>query len=69
MLGPAPRNFLTVATLIARSALWREESRGGHYRLDFPQRDDARWRVHSIIRKDAGVGSSQTVEFTTAVGL
>ena len=68
-LRPAPRNFLTVATLIARSALWREESRGGHYRLDFPQRDDARWRVHSIIRKDAGVGSSQTVEFTTAVGL
>ncbi|HEX8475283.1 MAG TPA: L-aspartate oxidase [Pyrinomonadaceae bacterium] len=57
------RNFLTVATLVARAALWREESRGAHYRLDFPERDDARWRVHSIIQKDAGITSSETVEF------
>jgi L-aspartate oxidase len=68
-LRPAPRNFLTVATLIARSALWREESRGGHYRLDFPRRDDARWRRHSIVQKDAGISSSETVEFSTAVSL
>ena len=68
-LRPAPRNFLTVATLIARAALWREESRGGHYRVDFPARDDARWRVHSIIQKDAGIGSSETVEFSTSVSL
>jgi L-aspartate oxidase len=66
-LRPAPRNFLTVATLIARSALWREESRGGHYRLDFPQRDDARWQVHSIIRKDAGISAGETVEFASEV--
>src|SRR5687768_1168899 len=44
-LLPGPRNFVTVASLIARSALWREESRGGHYRLDFPRRDDERWRL------------------------
>src|SRR5437764_38226 len=68
-LRPAPRNFLTVATLISRAALWREESRGGHYRVDFPARDDARWRVHSIIQKDAGIGSSETVEFSTSVSL
>jgi L-aspartate oxidase len=68
-LRPAPRNFLTVAMLIARSALWREESRGGHYRVDFPARDDERWRVHSVIRKDSGITSSETVDFTTAVGL
>src|SRR5437763_10589886 len=68
-LRPAPRNFLTVATLIARAALWREESRGGHFRVDFPRRDDARWRVHSIIQKDAGIGSSETVEFSTSVSL
>src|SRR5256714_402910 len=68
-LRSAPRNFLTVATLIARAALWREESRGGHYRVDFPARDDVRWRVHSIIQKDAGIGSSETVEFSTSISL
>jgi len=66
-LRPAPRNFLSVASLIARAALWREESRGGHFRVDFPARDDEHWRVHSIIRKDAGLSSSETVEFTTSV--
>jgi L-aspartate oxidase len=50
-LSRASRNFLNVATLIARAALWREESRGAHYRTDFPARDDERWRVHSIIRE------------------
>ncbi len=57
------RNFLTVATLIARAALWREESRGAHYRTDYPARDDERWRVHSIIRKGAGVTSSERIDF------
>lgn len=47
-LGWRSKNFLTVATLVTRAALWREESRGGHYRTDFPARDDERWRVHSI---------------------
>ena len=46
-LGWRSRNFLTVATLVTRAALWREESRGGHFRTDFPERLDA-WRVHSI---------------------
>jgi L-aspartate oxidase len=50
-LSRASRNFLTVATLIARAALWRKESRGAHFRTDFPARDDERWRVHSIIRE------------------
>ncbi|HYY99074.1 MAG TPA: L-aspartate oxidase [Pyrinomonadaceae bacterium] len=66
-LRPAPRNSLTVATLIARSALWREESRGGHYRVDFPARDDERWRAHSVIQKESGIGRSETVDFTAAV--
>ena len=42
------RNLLTVARLIARAALRREESRGGHFRADFPHRDDARWRIHIV---------------------
>jgi L-aspartate oxidase len=36
-------NLVTLARLIARAALRREESRGAHYRDDFPQRDDIHW--------------------------
>jgi L-aspartate oxidase len=50
-------NLLTVAHLIARAALRREESRGGHFREDFPERDDARWRVH--ITDEAAAMSAQ----------
>jgi L-aspartate oxidase len=39
-------SLLTVGYLIARAALRREESRGGHFRADFPQRDDIHWRKH-----------------------
>lgn len=35
------RNIFEAAGLIARSALWREESRGAHYRSDFPAREPA----------------------------
>jgi L-aspartate oxidase len=37
-------SILTVGRLIARAALRREESRGGHYRADFPDRDDVHWK-------------------------
>ena len=40
-------NLVTVARLIARAALRRQESRGAHYREDFPERDDVNWKVHS----------------------
>jgi L-aspartate oxidase len=39
-------NLVTVARLIARAALRREESRGGHFRGDFPRRDDGHWTRH-----------------------
>jgi L-aspartate oxidase len=35
-----------VGALIARAAARRTESRGGHRRADFPERDDVHWRVH-----------------------
>ena len=41
-------NLVTVARLIARAALRREESRGGHYREDFPARDDVHWKTHGV---------------------
>ena len=37
-------SLLTVGRLIARAALRREESRGGHYREDFARRDDILWK-------------------------
>jgi L-aspartate oxidase len=37
-------SIVTVGRLIARAALRREESRGGHYRADFPDRDDIHWK-------------------------
>jgi L-aspartate oxidase len=39
-------SLVTVGLLIARGALRRQESRGGHYRADFPERDDVNFKVH-----------------------
>ena len=39
-------NLVTVGRLMARAALRRTESRGGHYRADFPARDDVHWSAH-----------------------
>ncbi len=49
-LAPNSRtlNLLALARLITAAALWREESRGAHYRDDIPGRDDLHWRIHSV---------------------
>jgi succinate dehydrogenase / fumarate reductase flavoprotein subunit len=41
-------SIIELAEVIIESALAREESRGAHYRLDFPLRDDARWLKHTL---------------------
>ena len=39
-------NLVTVSSALAHAALLREETRGSHWREDFPARDDARWAGH-----------------------
>ncbi|WP_055105410.1 L-aspartate oxidase [Paenibacillus ihumii] len=48
-------NMLTCALLLTESALARTESRGGHFREDYPQRDDAGWRKHILQQREKGM--------------
>jgi L-aspartate oxidase len=50
------RNLHALALLMARSALARQESRGSHYRGDFPYRDDDDFGKHSVVQKGKDVG-------------
>ncbi len=45
------RNLLDVAYLILTSAAFRTESRGGHYRSDFPH-TDPNWQVHTMVQRN-----------------
>jgi len=45
------RTLLTVGELIVRSAISRQESRGLHYNLDWPERDDRNWLHDTILQK------------------
>ncbi len=42
-------NMLKLAEVIVYSALQREESRGAHYRNDFPERNDEAWLKHTLV--------------------
>ena len=61
-LSTSSRNFVTLAKLVATSALWREESRGGHFRNDFPEKDE-KFRVHSIQKLGAEITESEKINF------
>jgi L-aspartate oxidase len=43
------QNLLDIALLILKSAAFRTESRGGHYRSDYPQTEPA-WQAHTLVQ-------------------
>ena len=67
-LSNSSRNFVTLALLVSRAALWREESRGGHFRSDFPEQR-GEFLAHSIQKKEAEILSTQTIDFEIKDGM
>ncbi|MDY6901524.1 MAG: L-aspartate oxidase [Cyanobacteriota bacterium] len=49
LLWTQVRNLLDIAYLILKSAAYRTESRGGHYRMDYPE-SQANWQVHTLVQ-------------------
>ncbi len=62
------RNMQQVAGLIARCALAREESRGAHFRADFPERRAA-FEKHSVVTRDGGIVFQASAEGLAEVGI
>ncbi|MFX0085260.1 MAG: FAD-dependent oxidoreductase [Candidatus Hodarchaeota archaeon] len=55
------RNLIDIAEVTAFAAHWRKESRGAHYRTDYPTRNDDEYLVHSmVIRNEEGTLEMQT---------
>jgi L-aspartate oxidase len=61
------RNLLAVAELILKSAAFRCESRGGHYRLDFPE-TDPHWQVHTLVQGNIWWKGAVQEKAPTSVG-
>ena len=46
------RNMLSLAYITVSASLFREESRGSHFRYDFPERNDKEWMYHTLTYLD-----------------
>ena len=55
-------HLLDLAEVITQGALIREESRGAHFREDFPDRDDKKFLVHTLTRYNADKGPQITTK-------
>jgi len=66
-LSTSSRNFVTLALLIAKGALWREESRGGHFRTDFPEQHEE-FRAHSIQSARNKITLAEEINFSSTIG-
>lgn len=60
-------NLLTAACGVVAAARLREETRGCHWRADFPETDDARWRAHIDVRmdEDGAITATRTAQPAT----
>jgi succinate dehydrogenase / fumarate reductase flavoprotein subunit len=47
-------NMLNLSEMIVKAALMREESRGAHFRIDFPKKDNEHWLKNMVIKKKNG---------------
>ncbi len=61
-------NLLTLAGALVEAAALRRETRGSHWREDFPDRDDARWFGHVDVALDPAARSGLAVEFHPSDG-
>ena len=53
-------NLIDVAKMLGISALKREESRGCHYRYDFPETDNDKWKANIIVSKNIATEEMKT---------